>query len=103
MGLAPTSGGRRRVDARSAITPRWVRCEPATKGPPLVAGPAWPFFFASAADGAHACSVVAIAGHAEPLDDLVQGGVVLFGAAIPLSRTPPSVTVRVWRNGARLA
>ena len=56
----------------------------------MVAGPAWPFFFGSATKRAHACSVVAIAGHAEPLDDLVQGGVVLFGAA-------PE------RNGARLA
>ena len=68
--------------------PRWVRCEPATKGPPLATGPAWLFFFESATNCAHACSVVAIAGHAEPLDDLVQGGVVLFGAAIPLSRRP---------------
>lgn len=65
--------------------PRWVRCELSTKGPPLATGPAWPFFFESATNCAHACSVVAIAGHAEPLDDLVQGGVVLFGAAIPLS------------------
>ena len=29
--------------------PKWVRCELATKGPPLVAVRAWPIFFASAA------------------------------------------------------
>ena len=28
--------------------PTWVRCDPATKGPPLVAVPTWPIFFASA-------------------------------------------------------